>query len=26
MLSKDLHEKLKKLEKLAKRLRQDVGP
>ena len=26
MLSKDLHEKLKKLEKLAKRLRQDVEP
>lgn len=25
MLSKDLHEKLKKLEKLAKRLREDVG-
>jgi hypothetical protein len=26
MLNKDLHEKLKKLEKLAKRLRQDVEP
>lgn len=26
MLAKDLHEKLKKLEKLAKRLRQDVEP
>jgi hypothetical protein len=26
MLTKDLHEKLKKLEKLAKRLRQDVEP
>jgi hypothetical protein len=25
MLTKDLHEKLKKLEKLAKRLREDVG-
>jgi hypothetical protein len=26
ILPKDLHEKLKKLEKLAKRLREDVGP
>lgn len=26
MLPKDLHEKLKKLEKLAKRLREDVQP
>lgn len=26
MLTKDLHDKLKKLEKLAKRLRQDVEP
>jgi len=26
MLAKDLHEKLKKLEKLAKRLREDVEP
>jgi hypothetical protein len=26
MLSKDLHNKLKKLEKLAKRLREDVEP
>lgn len=26
MLTKDLHEKLKKLEKLAKHLRQDVEP
>lgn len=26
MLPKDLHEKLKKLEKLAKRLRQDMEP
>jgi hypothetical protein len=26
ILTKDLHEKLKKLEKLSKRLREDVGP
>ncbi len=26
LLSKDLHDKLKKMEKLAKRLRQDVEP
>jgi hypothetical protein len=26
LLAKDLHDKLKKMEKLAKRLREDVGP